>query len=131
MSARKAASGRKNPASAATATATAAGSDVAPFHAKRELPLLLVLLVVMLTVTAPVIPGQFLHWDDRLTIAKNPWLRPGSPEPFTHFWHHGHMSLYVPVTYDVWAFLAQVAVRQPSAADPIGLDPRPFHIANI
>ena len=89
-----------------------------------------ILLAITLACFWPVATFDFTSWDDFNTIAENPWLNPPTPRSLKEFWTSPQEHLYVPVTYTVWAMLANRAAR-PLADGTMGLDPRWFHTLNL
>ncbi|MBN1673584.1 MAG: tetratricopeptide repeat protein [Kiritimatiellae bacterium] len=72
----------------------------------------------------------FVDWDDNSNVYENPWLQPVSGRSVARFWRGPYESLYVPVTYTVWAALARGAAGRTAAA-AARFDARWFHIANL
>lgn len=97
------------------------------FHCRR--PVLLLLIVVALTFVA-VCGHEFTTWDDDRTLRNNPHFKPPTLGGIVHFWRHPHMSLYVPVTYTVWGFLAFAAQVDDPVQGPT-LNPWIFHTASV
>ncbi|MFT3785625.1 MAG: tetratricopeptide repeat protein [Tepidisphaeraceae bacterium] len=85
---------------------------------------LLVLLAVL--PFAGSVRFQLLQWDDALHLTGNPFIQSDAPERFGHFWHEPYGKLYVPVAYNVWAILVQVATTTDGS-----LRPPVFHAANL
>ena len=90
-------------------------------------PSLLILLT--LAVFWPVNSFEFVTWDDGLHVYENQYLNPPNIGNTLHFWKEAHEGLYIPLTYTAWAALAWLSQHMP--ADPYGLNPRLFHIANL
>ena len=89
-----------------------------------------ILLVITLAVFWPVVTFDFTSWDDYNTIARNPWLNPPTPQSLKEFWTRPQEHLYAPITYTVWAMLANSAQR-PLPDGTATLDPRLFHALNL
>lgn len=97
---------------------------------RRYLPALL-LIVLTVAVFLQVRDHGFV-WDDRVNVKENAYLNPATPASVLQFWKKPYESLYVPLTYTVWASIA------PFASLPImteegsqNLDPQLFHVANL
>ncbi|HSU66862.1 MAG TPA: tetratricopeptide repeat protein, partial [Tepidisphaeraceae bacterium] len=63
------------------------------------------------------------------TIQQNPRIEHPSLQNVAHYWRHGFMDLYIPVTYTLWSGVAffSKALHGEAAA----LDPHLFHAASI
>jgi Tfp pilus assembly protein PilF len=91
---------------------------------------LLVLAFATVAALAPVLGFGFTSWDDFETVARNPRLNPPSAAALADFWTHPQMDLYIPVTYTLWAGLADAA-RLERPVNGSMLDPLPFHAMNL
>src|SRR3990167_4504337 len=74
---------------------------------RRYLPALL-LIVLTVAVFLQVRDHGFV-WDDRVNVKENPHLNPATPASVLQFWEKPYESLYVPLTYSVWASIAPFA----------------------
>ena len=97
---------------------------------RRYLPALL-LIVLTVAVFLQVRDHGFV-WDDRVNVKENPHLNPATPASVLQFWEKPYESLYVPLTYSVWASIAPFA-SLPIMTEEGGqnLDPQLFHVANL
>src|SRR5829696_6553380 len=91
----------------------------------------LVLVAATLLAFYPVVTFDFVSWDDYETVARNPRLAPPTPASLATFWTRPHMNLYTPVTYTVWAVLANAAPQRPTPPVNSTLNPRLFHALNL
>jgi protein O-mannosyl-transferase len=66
------------------------------------------LLLLTLATFFPALFGQFVDWDDRLMIADNAILKPGSGWAFLVTWQKPYLDLYAPLTYSVYAALTGI-----------------------
>jgi protein O-mannosyl-transferase len=93
------------------------------------------LIVLGLTVGTVVVFGAvFEHrflWDDDSNIVENPGLNPVTLPKVIDFWQRPYGRLYVPLTYTVWAALAELSESVAGREANANLDPRAFHIANL
>lgn len=70
---------------------------------------------------------SFLSYDDNIHIVRNPWLNPPSWESLEYFWRTPYWGEYVPLTYSLWVWEAQVGERDESGL----LKPWLFHFVNV
>jgi Flp pilus assembly protein TadD len=101
----------------------------------RLLYLCLLLVTVTTAVYWPVRHFDFVNFDDEILVYRNKYLKPVTPQHLLHFWKQPHELLYMPLTYTVWAGLAQVA-DVPTESQAISklaphLDPGIFHSFNL
>jgi Tfp pilus assembly protein PilF len=99
-----------------------------------------IILIILVGVAALGRVGKFdfVNFDDYETVSENPKLKPPTSRSFASFWTRPQMDLYIPVTYTLWAFVADSAVKT-AALDPknpsgmlVGeLDARVFHTLNL
>ncbi|MDB5327562.1 MAG: Tetratricopeptide 2 repeat protein [Phycisphaerales bacterium] len=90
----------------------------------------LILIVAVFVVFGRLLLCDFTWWDDQHTIHHNPQLNPVQWDTFTHNWTQPSASIYIPLTFTVWALLSFVARVQPDAAG-ITLNPMFFHGASV
>jgi len=81
---------------------------------KAAIAVLLVILVLA-AIYVRVLFFDFVLWDDDVNVFANPHLRESPLAAIGYFWTHAYQSLWIPLTYSVWALLASVA--QFSASD--------------
>jgi tetratricopeptide (TPR) repeat protein len=95
--------------------------------------IMVILLLVTFAVLGRCVWGEFSLLDDVFTIANNPRLNPPGWETLAHYWdpRNPEYSLYVPVTYTVWAGVAAIARVQSTAPAQWTLNPWMFHAANL
>src|SRR6266496_5848582 len=86
---------------------------------------LVILIVVSFLTYCRVLRFDFTSCDDYETVARNPKLNPPTPQSMAQFWTRPQMDLYVPVTYTLWALVAN-ASRSPQAFHAFNLA---LHIA--
>jgi tetratricopeptide (TPR) repeat protein len=99
------------------------------------------LLAVVALVYGRSLEHGFVLLDDDRNVYANPLVHPSSPSSdrrFERAWREPYLSLYIPVTYSLWALVADAAWSDPSQADGevdprvvAGLAPRPFHALNV
>lgn len=73
----------------------------------------LVSSIVAPILTALIVIALFMHtqsfaalnWDDQLHLLANPFIQPDSPDRYGHFWHKPYGQLFIPISYNVWAFV--------------------------
>ena len=97
----------------------------APDTKRRPRLIAALLLALTLLVFQRVGHQGFVCWDDSLHVSANPHL--GSLARTGFFWRHFYGGLYIPLSYTLYALIAQGAHGPSSAA----LDPRPFHLTNL
>jgi tetratricopeptide (TPR) repeat protein len=111
----------------------------------RLLAISLLLVIVVAATYWPVRSFDFVMTDDNVLVFQNRYYQPVSVDNTFHFWKQPHEGLYMPITYSVWALLANVAqVTSPlaatnpaetAAASPSELtptlDPGIFHSFNL
>jgi protein O-mannosyl-transferase len=100
-----------------------------------------IILIILIGAAAlgRVAKFDFVNFDDYETVSENPQLRPPTSRSFKDFWTRPQMDLYIPVTYTLWAFVADGAVKtealdpkNPSGAPLVAsLDARVFHTLNL
>lgn len=106
-------------------------SDKLPDLSRRHAWIRPLILVAVLVVFAPICRHAFVAWDDDYTIEQNPRMQHPSAQTLLHYWRHGFMDLYVPVTYTVWTGLAMASKAIGRAGWKEGLDPLFFHAASV
>ena len=90
----------------------------------------LILVAATLICFGNAATAEFTSWDDPFNIWNNPRLNPPTVQNVAFYWTHAAHSLYIPLTYTVWALLALFA-RVSADAQGISLNPWVFHSANI
>jgi protein O-mannosyl-transferase len=83
-------------------------------------------LVITFLLYLPTLGYEFVLYDDDLHLYENPYLQLPLHESIFFFWSKSYSGFFIPVTYTVWAILAQWS-RTISGA----LSPAYFHTANI
>ncbi len=81
---------------------------------------------------------DYLMWDDDVNVYENPHFLEGPLKNIGFFWTNGYEDLWIPLTYSVWAVLAEW-VELPGGqvhTDTANLletpfPPRLFHLANL
>jgi hypothetical protein len=91
---------------------------------------LAILLAAVLAVFGRTIGHDFILLDDPSLIYQNPHVMGAFPGCLATAWQGAHKSLYIPLVYNVWAVLAQLAK---GGGDELGspLNPLVFHLANV
>ena len=89
----------------------------------------LLLIVSTAAVFWPVHNYEFIGWDDDKWVYNNRYLTQPSVENMLHFWKEPHIGLYLPVTGTALSALASLSQKFP--AEPFGLNPGLFHMANL
>ncbi len=85
----------------------------------------------VLIIFGSLFKADFTWWDDGGTVHQNPYFNPTvQPEAFTHYWFNAAYTIYIPLTYAVWAIIA-IFARVPVNEFGISLNPAWFHAANI
>ncbi|MFV1994289.1 MAG: tetratricopeptide repeat protein [Verrucomicrobiales bacterium] len=82
-------------------------------------------LVLTLIVFGRVLGFGFVLWDDDMNVTENPhYLEDplGSIGFFWANWREGYLSLWIPLTYTVWAVLAHLAALPAGMLDPESLE---------
>jgi hypothetical protein len=88
------------------------------------------LLLITLLVMGGVCFNQFVGWDDDSTIRQNPALLPPTIASLWQFWTTQSKSLYVPLTYTVWALISW-ATQFIARSGQLTQAPWAFHAANL
>ncbi len=92
----------------------------------RSIPAPAALAILFLAIFVTYLPAfscDFVSWDDYDTIARNPALHPPTPASIVDFWKRPQGDLYIPITYTLWALVADITAPQTS--------PALFHALNI
>ena len=72
--------------------------------------------------------GFDLVWDDvEIHLIKNPYLHPICFDNLLHFWKEPYRGLYIPIVYNLWAFLNFIGIYFFTKPH----DPFIYHLANI
>src|SRR5687768_14840039 len=89
------------------------------------------LVAAVLAAFAPAMTAEFVTWDDRHNLFRNPRMNPPTLEGVWWYWTNPYKDLYVPVTYTVWSALAMLA--ETPTPDELGgrLNAYIFHLFNI
>ncbi|MBN1671435.1 MAG: tetratricopeptide repeat protein [Kiritimatiellae bacterium] len=95
----------------------------------HRLLILCLLIALVGVVFLPVLGHEFVLWDDDVNVYANPNLHPVTGAGVARFWARAYMSLYIPLTYSVWA--AAALVSQGRAPVPRPLAPGVFHGVNL
>jgi len=93
---------------------------------KHNKLILLILILLPLAVFWQTKSFDFV-WDDEVNVAANRYLNPVTAENVIHFWREPYESLYIPMSYTIWAVIAPFARVDGGR----GLNPAPFHTANV
>ncbi|NTV15261.1 MAG: tetratricopeptide repeat protein [Desulfobulbaceae bacterium] len=96
----------------------------------RPLAIPLSLVALICLVFWPVLGFDFLTYDDGFTIYNNWRVTNFSDENLLYFWRGPYDSLYIPITYNLWALVARLAALF-SAGEGWGATPIYFHAANL
>src|SRR4051812_14810123 len=109
-----------------------APSTRAAARAGRTRPSLILIGLLALTfiVYQPVLRHGFVNWDDQTEIYENPDFNPVTPRSVAGNWTHTRMTVYMPLTYTVWAGLAVLAHGAP-ARGAAAVNAFYFHLANV
>src|SRR5437870_4658227 len=73
----------------------------------------------------------YFVWDDEVNVAKNPYLTALTLSNVKQFWQKPYESLYIPITYTVWAGIAPFARLSTGSYYADELNPKPFHLTNL
>lgn len=73
---------------------------------------------------------DFTWYDDNRTVHQNGLLQPPTTQTLVHYWSSPAVGLYIPVTYTVWAGVAELA-HVPKDENGIALNPWLFHSTNV
>ena len=91
----------------------------------------LILVAAVVLVFGRLLGCDFVLWDDEHTVYNNPRLNPDvNAAGLVDFWTKPAASIYVPLTYSVWAALTPLA-RRPADAAGVTLNPAVYHAANV
>jgi len=91
----------------------------------------LILAIAVILVFGRLVMCDFVWWDDAHTVHHNPSLNPTVTwSGIAYNWTHSTASIYIPLTYTVWALLAIVARVSPDEVG-IALNPLWYHAANV
>jgi len=107
--------------------------DVQPLTSEprwHERSAVLLLIAITLLAMGWLCANDFTWWDDQGTVHQNPWLLPPTFGTLVHYWLMPAYSLYIPVTYTVWAGVAFFA-QMPKDQHGIALNPWLFHSTNV
>jgi len=75
----------------------------------------LAIVLILAAAYSRVFAFDFVLWDDDINVFANPHLLQDPVAAIGYFWTHAYQSLWIPLTYTLWALLASVA--QLSASD--------------
>ena len=90
----------------------------------------LILIIACFVVFGRLLLCDFTWWDDQHTIHHNPQLNPVQWDTFVHNWTQPSASIYIPLTFTVWALISLIARVQPDTAG-ISLNPMFYHGASV
>jgi hypothetical protein len=88
----------------------------------------LLLIIIVLAVFARSYRYEFLNYDDGLNVFENPHVKQFD---LSYFWKKPYEGMYIPLTYNLWAFQAKLAKIPPAESAEIELKPHVFHTTNI
>ncbi len=92
---------------------------------------MLVVLLATVAVYWPVTGFEFVGWDDVDNVSVNPQMNPVTGESWRRFWTEPYRNMYIPLSYSLWAAIAQVGRSSAPDADGVTLNPYVFHTANL
>ncbi len=98
------------------------------FKLSRHHYLALLLIIIVLAVFARSYRYEFLSYDDGINIYENPHVKQFD---LSYFWKKPYKGMYIPLTYNLWAFQAKLAKIPPAESAGIELKPHVFHTTNI
>ena len=67
------------------------------------------IILILAVAYSRVFAFDFVLWDDDINVFANPHLVRDPVSAIGYFWTHAYQSLWVPMTYTLWALLASVA----------------------
>ena len=82
-------------------------------------------------VFAVTLSCDFVSWDDKDNLFKNPSFNPPTLAAVARYWVDAYLDLYIPLTYSVWGMLATIAWSPAPDSHGIQLNPQVFHAANL
>jgi hypothetical protein len=88
---------------------------------------LLILTGAVVFAFGPCLPNGFVNWDDQSEIVENPDFNPVTLKGLEWNWTNTRLTLYMPITYMVWAGVAEIAGREHDGT----LSPMAFHALSI
>jgi len=95
---------------------------------KIERTAVVIIAILTLLVFYPVYSHDFVTWDDTHNVAANQDMLAPSWAKVKGYWTRPFKDLYIPVTYTLWAGVANVA--QISGVNGVQLNPAVFHAVN-
>jgi len=90
-----------------------------------------VLVVATLCVYRSVVGFELLTWDDDQHITENEYYNPLSWGNMLHFWQYSYIFMYIPVSYNFWAFEVWLCRFFPSSDPAFKFNPAVFHVGNL
>lgn len=99
----------------------------------QDYPIFLALLLVgvFIVLVFRGVGGYGYVYDDKTNVISNSHLYPMSWENLKYYWSEPYASLYVPVTYTVLSFEAQLAAQTDQETGRVALNPAVFHYGNL
>jgi tetratricopeptide (TPR) repeat protein len=94
------------------------------------------LIAVLLTGLVLVVFGRsmffdFVRYDDYLHIVENPYFRLLTFNHVMELWKGPYRSVYMPVTYSLWGFIAKAGELTVADEQGVRFNPYLFHAANL
>lgn len=89
------------------------------------------MIVIALAVFWRVSSYGFLNYDDDKNVYENRYVEQFTLSNTLHFWKGPYNGLYIPVTYNLWAFQARLSEFFPADSSDTDLNPRVFHTTNL
>ncbi len=91
------------------------------------------LIILGLLLYGRVLDYEFVVWDDGVNLYENPYFLESPLTYLAFFWQNFFHKLYIPLTYNAWAFAADLSLRifgelRPSVFHGLNVF---FHIANV
>lgn len=98
------------------------------FKLRRHHYIALLLIIIALAIFGRSYRFEFLNYDDGLNVYENSYVKEFK---LLHFWEKPHLGMYIPLTYNLWAFQAKLAKKYPAERAEIELSSHLFHTTNI
>lgn len=106
-------------------------SHLTQMISKYRIPTWILLGFLTFLIYSPTISFDFLQYDDHENILNHPYYQPRALNQISIFWQNSFLNMYIPVSYTLWAFIADIARLFSTSDAALPFPAWPFHLSNV